>query len=82
MVKSSTQFEFTYTLGGVVVLECKAVFRFGRCVRVVAYFGDKVFDADGLVVDWDDEFLPMAESLMCYAQQFYDEAKKERLDGE
>lgn len=77
MARGEKRMPFTFELGGCVTLECIAIIRFGEVMSVRAYFGDKLFDPDGIVIDWQDEFLPMAESLMRYAKQFYLEQKEE-----
>jgi len=72
MAKPSNRFLFDFILGECVTLECVAIFRGKACTAVAASFQGKVFDVDGIVIDWDDEYLPMAEALCHYAEQSRD----------
>ena len=68
MAKLSDRFLFDFHLGGVVVLDCVATFRQKKCTSVSASFQGKIFDPDGIVIAWEDEFEPMAESLIHHAE--------------
>jgi hypothetical protein len=41
----------------------------------VPHYSREIFDADGVIIDWEGEFLPFAQSLLIHAQRIYDEAK-------
>lgn len=69
--------EFECHLGGVVILDCEASFRFGKADRSslkVSYQG-RAFDCEGIVIDYEGEFLPMRTYLLGHAQKTYDEVK-------
>lgn len=71
--------EFDFELGGVVILNCTAYFHFGKLDHVEVKFNGVDFDTDGIVIDWEGEFLPMSESIMIHATQEYKRQRKDRL---
>jgi hypothetical protein len=75
MPRGAERFEFIFELGGVVHLDCVATVRFGEVQKVVPYYKKKLFDTDGIVIDWQDEFLSLSETLLHYARKFYKESK-------
>lgn len=70
--------QFECQLGGVVILDCEVALRFGRVDRTslcVTYEG-LPFDCDGIVIDYEGEFLPLRTYLLEHAQHSYEEDKK------
>jgi len=82
MANGALFFPFDYILGGIIRLDCEALIRFGKVQSVVAKYDGKVFDPVGLVIDWDDEFIPLAESLKHYAVKFYKESMMQEIGFE
>jgi len=76
MARGLTIFEFDFILGDAVTLQCAASIRAGRVQSVSCHYGTKSFDTDGIIIDWHDEFIPMSESLIHYATEFYNESRE------
>lgn len=76
--KGTEHFKFTFDLGEAIILHCTAILRFGEIETVdvdsISLTGKK-FNPNRLVIDWEDEFLPMAESLKFHAKRLRDESK-------
>lgn len=68
MTRGSYIYEFTFELGGCVTLDCEARITFGEVDEVKAYFQGRKFDLEGLVIDYDNEFLPLREWLTRFAK--------------
>lgn len=68
---------FDCILGGVVPLDCEVTVRFGKVdphsLRVT-HLG-MPFDCDGIIIDYEGEFLPMSSYLVGHAQKNYKEEK-------
>ena len=79
----SNTFEFEFELGGVVVIDCSVGVRFGTVVRdsLKVEFCGETFDVEGLVIDYEGEFLPLSDYLYGFAKQEIREAKKGNPSG-
>lgn len=83
--KGTEHFDFTFDLGEAVILHCTAILRFGIIEDVVINhltLTGKKFNPDRLVIDWEDEFLPMQESLKFHAQRLRNIAKEEKHNAQ
>ena len=79
----SNTFEFDFVLGGVVVIDCSVGVRFGNIVRnsLKVEFCGETFDIEGIVIDYEAEFLPLSDYLYGFAKQEIREAKKGNPSG-
>lgn len=77
MSRGTQRFKFTFPVGNLLILECIAIFRFGRAQSVTAYFNGEEKNPAGIMLDWGDDYMSVVELLQCEAQRLYDEAKTE-----
>lgn len=62
---------FDFWLGGCIPLFCEVTELVGDVWDVKVWFDSQAFDPDGIVIDYEDEFLPMREWLIRFVKYGY-----------